>query len=113
VAHAAPLFPLEEEKDCAVHRVGILRGENAVAIDGSAKGDTKMSVIAFTTFRQRNPQTGRVEDIVDRAFNLATERSVVLPAETPQALGATWDNNLGLWVLDQDRPAIGARQLAA
>tara|TARA_Y100000815_G_C13030067_1_gene382798 strand:- start:19 stop:237 length:219 start_codon:yes stop_codon:yes gene_type:complete len=72
-----------------------------------------MSIIAFTTFRQRDPRTGRMEDIVDRAFNLATERPVVMPAETPQALGAQWDDNMGLWLLDDDRPAIGARRVAA
>lgn len=72
-----------------------------------------MTIIAFTTTRERNEKTGRIEDVVERAFSYPSGKTVVLPNETPQALGACWDDNSGLWMLDQDRPAIGARRHTA
>lgn len=68
--------------------------------------------IAFITVRERNENTGRMEDIVDRAFILETEKTVVLPCETPQSLGARWDNDLGLWLLEEGTPKNDPRSMS-
>jgi hypothetical protein len=53
----------------------ILMVENAVAIDGSAKR-TQMSVIALTTFRKRNPATGRAQ-----ILNFITQQGIQIDLE--------------------------------
>ena len=66
-------------------------------------------MIGIITTRERNQTTGRVEDIVDRAFDMSTKISVVIPLITPQELGATYDENSGLWMLAEGTPKTDVR----
>jgi hypothetical protein len=66
-------------------------------------------MIGITTTRERNQTTGRVEDIVDRAFDIRTEKSVVLPLVTPQELGAIYNEDSGLWMLAEGTPKTDVR----
>lgn len=56
-------------------------------------------MIVLTTISERNPRTGKIETVVNRAFDLDTGQTVVVPCETPQALGARRHPDHG-WVLD-------------
>jgi|32_taG_2_1085360.scaffolds.fasta_scaffold15099_3 hypothetical protein len=66
-----------------------------------------MSKIVLITKRERNPETGRVEEIVSHGMHQGSNRPEILPCETPQSLGAFFCNTMGEWLLDYDRPALG------
>lgn len=56
-------------------------------------------MIVLTTIEEHNPRTGKKEVVVNRALHLDTGKAVVVPCETPQALGARRHPEHG-WVLD-------------
>jgi hypothetical protein len=66
-------------------------------------------MIGIITIRERNQKTGRVEDIVDRAFDMRTDAAVIMPPVTPQELGASYDENSGLWMLAEGTPKTDIR----
>lgn len=55
--------------------------------------------IVVETITETNKRTGKKETLANRAYNIDTGEPVIVPCDTPRALGARWDNNLG-WVLD-------------
>lgn len=69
--------------------------------------------IVFTTVCKRCAISGRVEDVADRASAFATGRPVRLPRMSPAELGARWDDNLGLWRIEDRTGALDARYRSA
>lgn len=56
-------------------------------------------MIVFDVIRERNPRTGNDENILNRAWNLRTGDAVILPNDTPKALGARYCDKLALWYI--------------
>lgn len=57
-------------------------------------------MIVVVTTKEKNERTGREELIVSHGVDVDTGRMVILPCEPPQSLGATFDENLGEYVLE-------------
>ena len=55
-------------------------------------------IIVITT-QETNPKTGRKESIASHGIDADTGKSVILPNELPGLLGATFDNDIGEWVI--------------
>lgn len=56
-------------------------------------------MIVLATVMEKDPKTGYARLIVSHGIDSETLQNVVLPQETPQALGAVLDRDLGEWVL--------------
>lgn len=59
-------------------------------------------MIIVITCKERNLKTGRDELVVSHGVDESTGRSVVLPCEHPQVLGAVWDASIGEFVLPDE-----------
>lgn len=55
-------------------------------------------IIVIVT-KERNPRTGRTEEIVSHGVDADTGKPVILPCESPQAIGAVFDSEIGEYVL--------------
>jgi hypothetical protein len=65
-----------------------------------------MAKIIIITERKMNPATGRVEEVATFGECSRTGRRHAVESKAPQSLGASFDGDLGEWVLDADRPAL-------
>lgn len=52
--------------------------------------------------KERNPKTGRVEEVVSHGIDYTTGRTVVLSSDSPKLIGATFDADIGEYVLRAD-----------
>lgn len=55
-------------------------------------------IIVIVT-KERNPRTGRMEEIVSHGVDADTGKTVILSCESPQAIGAVFDSEIGEYVL--------------
>lgn len=58
-----------------------------------------MTMIIVITCKARNFRTGREELIVSHGVDEDTGKTVILPCETPESIGATFDPELREYVL--------------
>ena len=56
-------------------------------------------VIIVITTKERNPRTGREQVVVSHGIDMDTDRTVILPCEPPEALGAVFNPEMGEYVL--------------
>lgn len=56
-------------------------------------------MIIVITVKERNSKTGREEVIVSHGIDEVSGRTVILPCERPEVLGAVWNASLGEYVL--------------
>lgn len=56
-------------------------------------------MIVLILTREHSRRTGRKEDIVSHGVDIDTDETVILPPESPLALGAVYNSQLGEWVL--------------
>lgn len=56
-------------------------------------------MIVVITTKERNPRTGREQVVVSHGIDLATDQTVILPCETPEALGAVFNPEMGEYIL--------------
>jgi hypothetical protein len=68
-------------------------------------GGHTMARYALITYREENPRTGRIEELVSHGINLATDRMLITSNDRPEDMGAFFDNEVGEWILDESRPA--------
>jgi hypothetical protein len=59
-----------------------------------------MAIMLICT-QEVNNRTGRTEIIVSHGIDMNTDKAVVLPGETPQSMGAKYDNTIGEWILSE------------
>lgn len=55
-------------------------------------------MVILVTIPEPNPRTGVVENIVNYAYDRDTGKRIVVPADTPENLGAKFDREHG-WIL--------------
>ncbi len=56
-------------------------------------------MIIVITSKEWDGKTGRMELIVSHGINSTTDKTVILPPETPETLGAVFDSKIGEYVL--------------
>jgi hypothetical protein len=56
-------------------------------------------VIIVITYRERNKWTGQIELLTSHGYDNDTGRLVVLPQVDPVQLGATYDTQIGEYIL--------------
>jgi hypothetical protein len=59
--------------------------------------------IVVIVVKERNPKTGRLEEVVSHGIDHATGRNVVMSGDNPLLIGAVFDNDLGEYVLKARR----------
>ena len=56
-------------------------------------------IILVTKLFPRKDGSGVQDLLVDHAVDLSTGEEIIVPAESPDKLGGTWNQQLGEWVL--------------
>ncbi|MDI6977282.1 hypothetical protein [Serratia sp. Se-RSBMAAmG] len=56
------------------------------------------AMILLYVVKEKNEKTGRVEEIVSHGINSETGQNVVLPWESPKALGAHYSQEYGYYL---------------
>lgn len=55
--------------------------------------------IVVIVVKERNPNTGRLQEVVSHGVDFASGRSVVMSGDSPQQAGAVFDDELGEYVI--------------
>jgi hypothetical protein len=61
-----------------------------------------MTILAIT-YQEKNLQTGLMEILVSHGFDTDTGRTIILPQDTPEKLGAVFNKELGQYVLNPNK----------
>lgn len=56
-------------------------------------------MIIVICFKERDPKTGVVRTVISHGVDQATGRTVILPCDAPEDIGAVFDQSLGEYVV--------------
>jgi hypothetical protein len=48
---------------------------------------------------EHNKKTGHMEQVVSHGIDPDTGKTIILPQESPEKIGAAFDHNIGEWVI--------------